>query len=326
MDESFGSSAPTQSTSKRRVGGTAADGDDDDAQHKMSGGSPVQWLGSLLSPSAARRAAAIPLSEANTDADDTDAEGEPNDEPREEAEAASSPGLFARFLRRSPSPGKTRMDISPGALENPRVSRIRAESVDEAGGMSRGTSSENLSVMTGPDSPPSEGAASSLPGADEFLHKADKRLEIKVEKSWFGLGSSPSPVRIKVRTGGTSDESSDDAREDREDESPTSKMTGASGGGGGGRTPRGSASKKWPSPASVVKSASRAENRAAAEFIAAAEEAARRSASTTPGKGGEGGSAVQSPAQRREERKKSRAEAEAAAKRGRRTRTRRAAA
>ena len=311
VDESFGSSAPTQSTSKRRVG-TAADGDDDDAQHKMSGGSPVQWLGSLLSPSAARRAAAIPLSEANTDADDTDAEGEPNDEPREEAEAASSPGLFARFLRRSPSPGKTRMDISPGALENPRVSRIRAESVDEAGGMSRGTSSENLSVMTGPDSPPSEGAASSLPGADEFLHKADKRLEIKVEKSWFGLGSSPSPVRIKVRTGGTSDESSDDAREDREDESPTSKMTAASGGGGGGRTPRGSASKKWPSPASVVKSASRAENRAAAEFIAAAEEAARRSASTTPGKGGKGGSAVQSPAQRREERKR-RAEAEAAA-------------
>ena len=312
VDESFGSSAPTQSTSKRRVGGTAADGDDDDAQHKMSGGSPVQWLGSLLSPSAARRAAAIPLSEANTDADDTDAEGEANDEPREEAEAASSPGLFARFLRRSPSPGKTRMDISPGALENPRVSRIRAESVDEAGGMSRGTSSENLSVMTGPDSPPSEGAASSLPGADEFLHKADKRLEIKVEKSWFGLGSSPSPVRIKVRTGGTSDESSDDAREDREDESPTSKMTAASGGGGGGRTPRGSASKKWPSPASVVKSASRAENRAAAEFIAAAEEAARRSASTTPGKGGKGGSAVQSPAQRREERKR-RAEAEAAA-------------
>ncbi len=309
VDESFGSSAPTQSTSERRVGGTAADGDDDDAQHKMSGGSPVQWLGSLLSPSAARRAAAIPLSEANTDADDTDAEGEPNDERREEAEAASSPGIFARFLRRSPSPGKTRMDISPGALENPRVSRIRAESVDEAGGMSRGTSSENLSVMTGPDSPPSEGAASSLPGADEFLHKADKRLEIKVEKSWFGLGSSPSPVRIKVRTGGTSDESSDDARDDR-DESPTSKMTAAS--EDNGRTPRGSASKKWPSPASVVKSASRAENRAAAEFIAAAEEAARRSASTTPGKGGKGGSAVQSPAQRREERKR-RAEAEAAA-------------
>ena len=289
--------------------------DDDDAQHKMSGGSPVQWLGSLLSPSAARRAAAIPLSEANTDADDTDAEeGAPNDEPREVATAAASPspGLFGRFLRRSPSPGKTRMDISPGALENPRVSRIRAESGDEGGGMSRGTSSENLSVMTGPDSPPSEGAASSLPGADEFLYKADKRLEIKVEKSWFGLGSSPSPVRIKVRTGGTSDESSDDAREDREDESPTSKMTAASGAGGGGRTPRGSASKKWPSPASVVKSASRAEHRAAAEFIAAAEEAARRSASTTPGKGGKGGSAVQSPAQRREERKR-RAEAEAAA-------------
>ncbi|ACO62395.1 hypothetical protein MICPUN_57351 [Micromonas commoda] len=315
VDESFGSSAPTQSTSKRRVG-TTADGDDDDTRHKMSGGSPVQWLGSLLSPSAARRAAAIPLSEANTDADDTDAEeGAPNDEPREVATAAASPspGLFGRFLRRSPSPGKTRMDISPGALENPRVSRIRAESGDEGGGMSRGTSSENLSVMTGPtDSPPSESAASSLPGADEFLHKADKRLEIKVEKSWFGLGSSPSPVRIKVRTGGTSDESSDDARDrDVDESSPTSKMTGVT---RPLRTPGGSASKKWPSPASVVKSASRAENRAAAEFIAAAEEAARRSASTTPGKGGRGGSAVQSPAQRREERKR-RAEAEAAARR-----------
>ena len=113
---------------------------------------------------------------------------------------------------------------------------------------------------------------------------------------------------------GTSDESSDDAGGDRDvdESSPTSKMTGVT---RPLRTPGGSASKKWPSPASVVKSASRAENRAAAEFIAAAEEAARRSASTTPGKGGRGGSAVQSPAQRREERKKSRAEAEAAMKR-----------
>ena len=151
---------------------------------------------------------------------------------------------------------------------------------------------------------------------DEFLHKADKRLEIKVEKSWFGLGSSPSPVRIKVRTGGTSDESSDDARDrDVDESSPTSKMTGVT---RPLRTPGGSASKKWPSPASVVKSASRAENRAAAEFIAAAEEAARRSASTTPGKGGKGGSAVQSPAQRREERKRFKAEAEAAARRSHR--------
>ena len=313
VDESFGSSAgATQSTSERLPRGTTADGDDDDTTHKMSGGSPVQWLGSLLSPSAARRAAAIPLSEANTDADDTDAEeGEPpNDEPASE----KSPGLFARFLRRSPSPGKTRMDVSPGALENPRVSRIRAESGDEGGGMSRGTSSENLSVMTEADSPPpSESAASSLPGADAFLHKADKRLEIKVEKSWFGLGSSPSPVRIKVRTGGTSDESSDDAND--LDESPTSKMTSKMT-PQAGRTPGGSASKKWPSPASVVKSASRAENRAAAEFIAAAEEVKRRSASTTPGKGGKGGSSsgVQSPAQRREERKR-RAEAEAAQRR-----------
>jgi hypothetical protein len=284
---------------KINVGADTDEGSGDDEHlHKMSGGSPVAWLGTLLSPSASKRASAIPLSEVNTDADDTDVEvdvapvhvaGSPaqkGDEP------AASPGLFKRLLRRSPSPGKTRPEITPGALENPRVHQIRRDSQDGGTGMSRDTSSENLSVMTGPESPP-DSAASSLPGADEFLHKADKRLDIKVERSWFGLGTSPSPVKVKVRTGGTSDDS-----DTSDDESPTSKMT-ATAHTQPKRSPKGGGnSKQWPSPASVVK-LSRAENRAAAEFIAAAEEAAKNASS--PGKGKSG---VLSPAQRREERKR----------------------
>ena len=300
-DESFGSSAPLHSTSKRaavkiNVGADTDEGSGDDEHlHKMSGGSPVAWLGTLLSPSASKRASAIPLSEVNTDADDTDVEVDvapvhvPGSPAQKGDEPAASPGLFKRLLRRSPSPGKTRPEITPGALENPRVHQIRRDSQDGGTGMSRDTSSENLSVMTGPESPP-DSATSSLPGADEFLHKADKRLDIKVERSWFGLGTSPSPVKVKVRTGDDSDTS--------DDESPTSKMT-ATAHTQPKRSPKGGGnSKQWPSPASVVK-LSRAENRAAAEFIAAAEEAAKNASS--PGKGKSG---VLSPAQRREERKR----------------------
>ena len=98
---------------------------------------------------------------------------------------------------------------------------------------------------------------------------------------------------VKVRTGGTSDDS-----DTSDDESPTSKMT-ATAHTQPKRSPKGGGnSKQWPSPASVVK-LSRAENRAAAEFIAAAEEAAKNASS--PGKGKSG---VLSPAQRREERKR----------------------
>ena len=205
VDESFGSSAPTQSTSKRaRRHGRGR-------RRRRCSSQDVRRAppcnGSALSSRRPRRGAAPPpfrCLDGGTPTRTTPTRKRVSrTTSRERWRRRRRPprGCSRRFLRRSPSPGKTRMDISPGALENPRVSRIRAESVDEAGGMSRGTSSENLSVMTGPDSPPSEGAASSLPGADEFLHKADKRLEIKVEKSWFGLGSSPSPGADRFEPG-----------------------------------------------------------------------------------------------------------------------------
>ena len=42
--------------------------------------------------------------------------------------------------------------------------------------------------------------ASSLPGADAFMRRAERRLDIVVERRWFGLAQA-SPVRVRVRDG-----------------------------------------------------------------------------------------------------------------------------
>jgi hypothetical protein len=143
--------------------------------------------------------------ELDSEATDEDAPGTPPGTPRKEALGVVSSAGREDENEKETRPGGSEArgaSEAEGGFEasHPRLAALRdARSTPLGAAAARsgspGGSHASLASLTTEASD-----ASSLPGADAFMRRAERRLDIVVERRWFGLAQD-SPVRLRVRDG-----------------------------------------------------------------------------------------------------------------------------
>ena len=200
--ESTGSFAPTPPRAEvrdsREDPGEATDG----AIGSSSPSPGRRGLLALFSPGGTRREPDVEEEELDSEATDEDAPGTPS---RKEALGVVSSAGKEDENEKETRPGGSEArgaSEAEGGFEasHPRLAALRdARSTPLGAAAARsgspGGSHASLASLTTEASD-----ASSLPGADAFMRRAERRLDIVVERRWFGLAQA-SPVRVRVRDG-----------------------------------------------------------------------------------------------------------------------------
>ena len=206
--ESTGSFAPTPPRAEvrdsREDPGEAPDG----ALGSSSPSPGRRGLLALFSPGGTRREPDVEEEELDSEATDEDAPGTPPGTPsrKEALGVVSSAGREdenenEKETRPGGSEARGASEAEGGfEASHPRLAALRDERSTPLGAAaarsgSPGGSRASLASLTTEASD-----ASSLPGADAFMRRAERRLDIVVERRWFGLAQA-SPVRLRVRDG-----------------------------------------------------------------------------------------------------------------------------
>ena len=198
--ESTGSFAPTPPRAEVRDS-REDPGEATDAALGSSSPSPGRrGLLALFSPGGTRREPDVEEEELDSEATDEDAPGTPS---RKEAlggvSSAGKEDENEKETRPGGSEARGEFEAEGGFeashLGSPRDARSTPLGAAAARSGSPGGSHASLASLTTEASD-----ASSLPGADAFMRRAERRLDIVVERRWFGLAQA-SPVRVRVRDG-----------------------------------------------------------------------------------------------------------------------------